>query len=202
MSDMLLLQIPKDSNWCPLKGSRSRIFGPLKSRCCTGMPWSFAQPLKLSASLFMWMRYFPAGECIFFDPCTPAFSNASLQNLSLVINLTKHIQIKQSGIHEDVDPEEFAKYFPSFMWVVRDFTLQLVDQEGEMISPKEYLEKALASQKGFSDAIEQKNRIRRLLKSFFHERDCVTMIRPLTNEEKLQNLIKIPLEELRSEFVE
>jgi hypothetical protein len=40
------------------------------------------------------------------------------------------------------------------MWVVRDFTLQLVDQEGEMISPKEYLEKALASQKGFSDAIE------------------------------------------------
>ena len=51
----------------------------------------------------------------------------ALQNLSLVINLTKHIQIKQSGIHEDVDPEEFAKYFPSFMWVVRDFTLQLVD---------------------------------------------------------------------------
>jgi hypothetical protein len=30
-----------------------------------------------------------------------------------------------------VDPEEYAKYFPSFMWVVRDFTLQLVDQEGE-----------------------------------------------------------------------
>jgi hypothetical protein len=105
--------------------------------------------------------------------------------LSLVINLTKHIQIKSTGIHEDVDPEEFAKYFPSFMWVVRDFTLQLVDQEGEQISPKEYLEKALAAQKGFSDSIESKNRIRRLLKSFFHERDCVTMIRPLTNEERL-----------------
>jgi hypothetical protein len=28
------------------------------------------------------------------------------------------------------------------------------------------------------------------------------MIRPLTNEEKLQNLIKLPLEELRPEFVE
>ena len=41
----------------------------------------------------------------------------ALQNLSLVINLTKHIQIKSSGIgQEDIDPEEFAKYFPSFMF--------------------------------------------------------------------------------------
>lgn len=47
----------------------------------------------------------------------------ALQNLSLVINLTKHIQIKNTGIKEDVDPDEFAKYFPSFMWCVRDFTL-------------------------------------------------------------------------------
>ena len=88
------------------------------------------------------------------------------------------------------------------MWVVRDFTLQLVDQEGESISPKEYLEKALQSQKGFSDSVEQKNRIRRLLKSFFMERDCVTMIRPLTNEERLQTLNTIPMDELRPEFVD
>lgn len=110
----------------------------------------------------------------------------ALQNLSLVINLTKHIQIKSSGLGQDeVDPEEYAKYFPSFMWVVRDFTLQLVDAEGEQISPKDYLEKALSNQKGFSDSVEQKNRIRRLLKSFFTDRDCVTMIRPLTNEDQL-----------------
>jgi len=70
------------------------------------------------------------------------------------------------------------------------------------MSPKEYLEKALQNQKGFSDSIEQKNRIRRLLKSFFPDRDCVTMIRPLTNEDKLQNLINIPIEELRGEFVD
>jgi hypothetical protein len=40
------------------------------------------------------------------------------------------------------------------MWVVRDFTLQLVDQEGETMSPKDYLEKALSNQKGFSDSVE------------------------------------------------
>jgi len=88
------------------------------------------------------------------------------------------------------------------MWVVRDFSLQLVDQEQEPITSKDYLEKALGSQKGFSEAIEGKNRIRRMLKSFFKERDCCTMIRPLTNEGGLQNLAEMPMENLRPEFVE
>lgn len=96
----------------------------------------------------------------------------ALQSLSLVIQLTKHIQIKASGITQDVDPEEYSRYFPSFMWVVRDFSLQLVDTEGESITPKDYLEKALHEQKGFSESAEQKNRIRRLLRCFFKERDC------------------------------
>ena len=70
------------------------------------------------------------------------------------------------------------------------------------MTSKEYFEKALQNQKGFSDGVEQKNRIRRLLKSFFKERDCCTMIRPLTKEENLQILEKMGLEELRPEFVE
>ena len=127
----------------------------------------------------------------------------ALSSLSLVINLTRHIQLKAQGVsQEDIDPEEYSQYFPSFMWVVRDFALQLVDLEGEPITSKEYLEKALQPQKGFSDGVEQKNRIRRMLKSFFKERDCCTMIRPLTKEENLQSLEKIPIEELRPEFVE
>ncbi len=57
-------------------------------------------------------------------------------------------------------------------------------------------------QKGFSDNIEQKNRIRRLMKSFFKDRDCCTMIRPLVNEDDLQNLARMELDELRADFVE
>ena len=126
----------------------------------------------------------------------------ALQNLSLVINLTKHIHIKSHGCNEDLDPEEYSPYFPSFMWVVRDFALQLVDSEGEPLTSKEYLEKALQPQKGFSEAVEQKNRIRRLLKSFFKERDCVTMIRPLMGEDGLQSLERLELEDLRADFVD
>jgi hypothetical protein len=32
----------------------------------------------------------------------------ALSQLSLVINLTKNIQVKSGGIQEDVDPEELA----------------------------------------------------------------------------------------------
>ena len=55
-----------------------------------------------------------------------SIDESALQNLSLVINLTKHIHIKSRG-GDDIDTEEYGTYFPSFMWIVRDFTLQLVD---------------------------------------------------------------------------
>jgi len=124
----------------------------------------------------------------------------ALQNLSLVVNLAKEIQIKSSG--QEVDPEEVSQYFPSFLWVVRDFALKLVDQNGSPINPKDYLEQALTTQKGISDTIESKNRIRRLLKHFFRDRDCVTMVRPLENEKDLQKLDELPDEQLRAEFVD
>lgn len=66
------------------------------------------------------------------------------------------------------------------MWVVRDFALQLCDEEGTEINSKEYLERAL-QEKGS----DMKNEVRKHLKKFFRERECCTMIRPLTNEEEL-----------------
>lgn len=129
-----------------------------------------------------------------------SIDETALQNLSLVVNLTKHIHIK-SQQHE-VDSADYAMYFPSFLWVVRDFALKLVDPEGEVITPKEYLEKALQPQKGFSDSVEDKNRIRRLLKEFFRDRDCCTLVRPTIREDQLQRLEDFEFEDLRLEFVE
>ena len=50
----------------------------------------------------------------------------AIQNLSLVINLTKNIQLSANP-DEDEDPEDLAQYFPTFFWVVRDFALQLIN---------------------------------------------------------------------------
>lgn len=72
-----------------------------------------------------------------------AIDEQSLQQLNLVVNLTKHIQLRSSQAGEFQDPEEMAKLFPSFLWLVRDFNLALVNPEGAPITPKEYIEMAL-----------------------------------------------------------
>jgi len=59
---------------------------------------------------------------------------------------------------------------------------------------------ALMESEGFSEAIENKNRIRRLLVTFFQNRDCCVLVRPTNDENKLNNLNDIPLESLRAEF--
>ena len=48
-----------------------------------------------------------------------------------------------------------------------------------------YLESALKEQKGTSDAVEKKNKIRRLITNYFREKDCFTMVRPTENEKDL-----------------
>ena len=74
----------------------------------------------------------------------------ALNNLSLIVNLSKELQIKANSVDES-DPEEFQKYFPSFLWVVRDFALRLTDMQGNEITSRNYLESALMNQKGSSD---------------------------------------------------
>ena len=101
----------------------------------------------------------------------------------MITNLAKQIEVK-------VDPdsnenEDLGDYLPSFMWVVRDFALKLVDSHNNPISQRDYLENALELQKGLSDQVEQKNRIRRQLKMFFRERDCWTLVRPSESEKDL-----------------
>jgi len=130
-----------------------------------------------------------------------SIDESAIQNLSFIVNITKNIQLSNSK-KDDVDPSEIAKYLPSFMWVIRDFALRLTSPDNEPITSKEYLERSLELQKGYSDAIENKNKIRVLIKEFFRDRDCVTLVRPLTEEQNLQNLERLDTTKLRAEFLE
>jgi hypothetical protein len=68
-----------------------------------------------------------------------------------------------------------AELFPNFMWVVRDFGVKL-ERNGVKMSSREYLEDALKSEAGVSEATEQKNAVRTVLRRFFPQRDCMTMV--------------------------
>ena len=128
----------------------------------------------------------------------------ALNALSLVVELTKHIKTK-SEKDAGGEPEtgaEFANFFPSFLWVIRDFTLQLVDENGNSFAPKTYLERSLTPMQGFSEGVEVKNRIRRMLLAFFPNRDCVTLKRPVEDESLLQTLDDAEWSDFRPEFIE
>jgi hypothetical protein len=125
----------------------------------------------------------------------------ALQNLSLVVNLAKEVKMKASD-NETSSEEEVAQNFPSFLWIVRDFSLRMVDSNDNPLTSKQYLESALALVKGCSEGVESKNRVRRLLKHFFRERDCVTMVRPVELEQDLQRLDSLPDKFLREEFLQ
>jgi hypothetical protein len=95
---------------------------------------------------------------------------------------------------------EISAFFPSFLWVLRDFTLDMVDDDGNALAPRDYLESCLAPQEGFSSDAQSRNRIRRVLTSYFRERDCFTLVRPLEDESQLQRVDALPESALRSEF--
>ena len=52
------------------------------------------------------------------------------------------MQVK-SELLEDADPKDVSMLFPSFLWVVRDFSLKLVDSSSNLITSREYLENGL-----------------------------------------------------------
>ena len=140
---------------------------------------------------------------------------AALSNLSFILNLSKSLKLRNNLQNEDGnnnknknnsnnnsnEESELAKYFPCLFWLLRDFVLKLVDSEGNPISSKQYLENSLMEQEGTTDTILEKNLIRKKIKSYFLERDCFPMVRPVENEKDLQNLMNLPDECIRPEFI-
>jgi hypothetical protein len=57
------------------------------------------------------------------------------------------------------------------------------------------------NQKGSSESIEEKNLVRKMIKTYFLERDCFPMVRPVENERDLQKLQTLSDDKIRPEFL-
>ncbi|OQR87765.1 guanylate-binding protein [Achlya hypogyna] len=209
-------------NWLLGNQSGFRV-GPTVERCTRGI-WLWGRPQKhpmsngedcyvlmldteglggLEASAQYDVRIFSLATLL----CSKLIYNSqgsvdekAVNGLSFIANMTKHIRIRADASGDDAEGEEFSNFFPSFTWVVRDFTLELVDEDGDPITPNEYLERALAPQPGLTQAVMERNRVRHMMTSFFKDRDCYTMVRPVYDENQLQQVDRIPISELRAEF--
>uniref|UniRef100_A0A672T9H5 GB1/RHD3-type G domain-containing protein n=1 Tax=Sinocyclocheilus grahami TaxID=75366 RepID=A0A672T9H5_SINGR len=78
--------------------------------------------------------------------------NTALKKLHYVAELAENIKIRSTEVADEEEEEDskFVQFFPSFTWVVRDFTLELVI-EGKRVTEDEYLEFALQLKKGISE---------------------------------------------------
>jgi len=123
---------------------------------------------------------------------------AALDRLALVTEMTKHIRVRSQGER----PEDVAAHTPSFLWLLRDFYLDLEEDFGSAGTARDYLETALSLVPGTGSAVEAKNAIRRSIKTLFPDRDCVTLVRPHADERKLRKLEEVDPRELRPEFRE
>ncbi len=68
------------------------------------------------------------------------------------------------------------------------------------MTPKEYLESALAPLPGTDRGTLAKNAIRENITALFPERECFPLVRPVADEKQLQALDALPPEQLRPEF--
>ena len=121
----------------------------------------------------------------------------ALSALSLVTTLANKIQT----LEDEDEAMHLINHFPTFMWLLRDFTLELRDEEGNEVSADQYLEEVLEESYTGHPREEEHNEIRATVKRFFPERYCKTMVRPTDEEIDLQKL-KRDLSKIKPEFVE
>lgn len=94
--------------------------------------------------------------------------------------------------------------FPHFIWLLRDFSLELVDKAtGAEISAKEYLEASLGIDGNKSGSQAKDKEVQRgLIKRTFRERSCSVLVRPLADEKQLSRIDDKDYIGLRAKFRE
>ncbi|XP_069598223.1 guanylate-binding protein 1-like [Ranitomeya imitator] len=179
--------------WCvphPQKSGQTLVLldteglGDVEKGDCKNDAWIFSLAVMLSSSL------------VFNSLGT--IDQQSMEQLHYVTELTKLIKLKSSSKAEDTG--EYKRYFPSFTWCVRDFTL-ILEKNGKEITEDEYLMSSLELKKGTDKIIKDYNLPRECILHFFHTHKCFVFDRP-ASKKKLQKLEELNESELEEDFVE
>uniref|UniRef100_A0A8C4T5N9 Guanylate-binding protein 1-like n=1 Tax=Erpetoichthys calabaricus TaxID=27687 RepID=A0A8C4T5N9_ERPCA len=117
-----------------------------------------------------------------------------------VTELTDLIKVKSQADNEEEDDIHYVRFFPNFVWAVRDFTLEL-KIEGKDVTQDEYLENALSLRKGTGKKVSDYNLPRQCIRNFFPTRKCFVFVPP-TAPEKMKNMEFLPETELCPTFVQ
>ena len=133
-----------------------------------------------------------------------AIDEKAIERLGFIANITQLFNFKEKKINYETEFQlEISKYFPTFHWVLRDFSLDLYDDNlGRRLTPKEYLETALLINTRLDDQHAERNKTRNAIREFFRDRHCTTLIRPVLDEKQLRNIEQMRYNDLKPGFRE
>ncbi|XP_072830123.1 guanylate-binding protein 7-like isoform X1 [Vicugna pacos] len=148
--------------------------------------WTFALAVLLSS-------------CLVYNSMSN-INHQALEQLHYVTELTNLIRTKSSCSSDDgEDSADFVRFFPDFVWTVRDFTLEL-ELDGCPITEDEYLENALRLIPGKDPQIQNSNMPREMIRKFFPKRKCFVFDRPVSDRKLLVHIEDVPDDQLDGNF--
>ncbi|XP_052586753.1 guanylate-binding protein 4-like [Peromyscus californicus insignis] len=124
----------------------------------------------------------------------------AMDQLQYVTELTDLIKSKSSPERSDIDDSaNFVGFFPTFVWTLRDFSLELKVNE-DSITPDDYLKSSLALRKGTDKKTKRFNEPRLCIRKFFPKRKCFVFERPAPTKQ-LSKLETVSEDDLSADFV-
>ncbi|KAL4597459.1 guanylate-binding protein 1-like, partial [Arapaima gigas] len=127
-------------------------------------------------------------------------NNEAIMSLHYVTELTEHIKVKSSGESVEETMLEYSRFFPSFVWAVRDFTLELMI-DGTKVTADQYLENSLKLMKGNTPRAMYSNAPRECIRNYFPVRKCFVFDQPVYKD-KLKIIEQLSDADLEPNFVE
>ncbi|XP_067217978.1 guanylate-binding protein 1-like isoform X1 [Chanodichthys erythropterus] len=128
-------------------------------------------------------------------------NNDAVEKLHYVSELAEKIKIRSAeAAEEEEEDSKYVIFFPSFIWVVRDFTLKL-EIDGKKVTEDEYLEFALQLKKGVNKKISDYNLPRQCIRTYFPSRNCFVFPSP-ASPEKMTHLESLKEWDLVPDFLE
>ncbi|KAI8492556.1 Guanylate-binding protein 5 [Branchiostoma belcheri] len=109
-----------------------------------------------------------------------------LEKMQCFIRLAKGVTVKQG--EKKIQTSLFRQFFPDFLWLLRDVSLDMKDEDGKEMVPSEYLKTKVLARDPDDFEESQSEKVGRAILTFFPSVECTTLERPSGDNEVMKNI--------------
>ena len=106
---------------------------------------------------------------------------------SCFTKLSHSIRVRQDTKNEDLT--DFRSYFPDFLWLLRDVTLETTGRDGQTVSPTEYLKTKVLCRRSTTLMPEAADLVSMAIMNYFPSVECMTLPPPSSDAEVMRDIV-------------